>query len=87
MTRFELDQNGAGTQVNGTPMQWSTWNLLITKRDLNLYVKFGMKPHRNWKVSQVKEYFGIKGTGQTLLDRFMVIYNEHTIHNTNFKKN
>jgi len=86
MTRFELDQKtGNGTQVNGTPMKWSMWNLIVTKRDLNLWVKLGMKPNRNWKVSQVKEYFGIKGSGEVLLERFMVIYNENTIHNTNIK--
>ena len=32
--------------------------------------KFGMKPHRRWKVSQVKAYFGIKGNRDTLLKRF-----------------
>ena len=33
-----------------------------------------MKPTRAWKVSHVKNYFGIKGTGQKLLDNFMKIF-------------
>ncbi len=51
------------------------WNLICTKRDLSMYVKHNMKPHRGWKVSQVKKYFGIKGTGKNLLNRFLVLYN------------
>jgi hypothetical protein len=67
---------GKSVNVNGKPMRWSTWNLLVTKRDLNLYVNFGMKPHRHWRVTDVKKYFGIKGTGQNLLNNFMKLYNE-----------
>ena len=55
-------------------MNIAIWNLIHTKRDLNMYVKFGIKPTRAWKVSHVKNYFGIKGTGQKLLDNFMEIY-------------
>jgi len=29
-----------------------------------------MKPNRAWKVSHCKKYFGIKGSGQKLLDEF-----------------
>jgi|TARA_R100000789_G_scaffold44460_1_gene45560 hypothetical protein len=51
------------------------WNLICTKRDLSMYVKHNMKPHRKWKVTDVKKYFGIKGTGKLLLGRFLVLYN------------
>ena len=84
ISQYQTDELiGEGTTVNGTPMKWSKWNLIITKRDLNLYVKFGMKPHRGWRVTDVKKYFGIKGTGEKLLANFMEIYNEATTHNTN----
>lgn len=79
ISQFETDELiGNSTSVNGVPMKWSKWNLIITKRDLTMWVKFGMKPHRHWRVTDVKKYFGIKGTGQNLLDNFMKIYNEHT---------
>jgi len=65
--------------VNGTPMGQAVWNLLCTKRDLTLWTKIGMKPHRHWKVTNVKKYFGIKGTGENLMKQFMVIYDN--IHN------
>ena len=48
--------------------------LVSTKRDLDLYINYKVKPTRAWKVSHVKNYFGIKGTGLKLLDNFMEIY-------------
>ena len=60
--------------VNGSPMGYAIWNLICSKRDLELWTKIGMKPTRHWKVTTVKKYFGIKGTGDKLLERFMVIF-------------
>jgi len=36
------------------------YNLVVSIRDLKLW-KMGLKPHRYWKISDVKRYFGIKG--------------------------
>tara|TARA_R100000479_G_scaffold144514_1_gene79981 strand:+ start:612 stop:923 length:312 start_codon:yes stop_codon:yes gene_type:complete len=60
--------------VQGSPMPHAIWNLMVSKRDLTLWCKIGMKPHRGWKVSDVKRYFNITGTGENLLARFMKIY-------------
>ena len=65
--------------LNGKPMGQAVWNLLCTKRDLELWTKKGMKPHRRWKVTDVKKYFGIKGNGENLMKQFMLIYDN--IHN------
>ena len=65
--------------LNGKPMGHAVWNLLCTKRDLTLWTETGMKPHRRWKVSTVKKYFGIKGNGANLMEQFMLLYNN--IHN------
>lgn len=62
--------------VNGSPMPTAIWNLIISKRDISNYVRLGMKPHRHWRVTDFKNYFGIKGTGQNLFDRFMVLYTD-----------
>lgn len=66
---------GNTLQVNDGHMPTAIWNLIISKRDLYGYLR-GWKPHRHWKVTNVKKYFGIKGTGQTLVDRFMVLYTD-----------
>ncbi len=41
-----------------------------------MWCKFGMKPNRYWKVSDVKKYFGITGTRENLYDRFIEMYGD-----------
>jgi|TARA_R100000149_G_scaffold59122_1_gene28114 hypothetical protein len=60
-------------EMNGKPMGQAVYNMIITKRDLSLYL-VGMKPHRRWKVTDVKKYFGIKGSGQKLMGQFNLVY-------------
>ena len=64
---------GEGMPVNGNFMPYAIWNMACSYRDINMWVAFKMKPHPNWKISQCKEYFGIKGNGQKLLDQFEAI--------------
>ena len=59
-----------------TEVNRGEYNLIVTMRDLQLYVKVNMKPHRNWRVSDVKKYFALKGNGQVLLDRFIALSDE-----------
>lgn len=49
-------------------MNSGIYNLLLTRRDLSIYVKADMRPHRNWKLKDVRQYFGIKGSATELLD-------------------
>ena len=72
-TQFVADLLSPPMSVNGNPMSHGVWNMIITKRDLSMWTKHKMKPHRNWKVSQVKAYFGIKGSGQKLLNQFLAL--------------
>ena len=54
------------------------WNLSLSIRDLKLYSK-GIKPHRRWKITPVKKYFGMTGHKEVLLeklDRLHEIINE-----------
>ena len=61
-------------EVNGSPMGGAIWNLIVSKRDLTMWCNHGYKPHRHWKVTDVKKYFGIKGTGERLLANFEGLY-------------
>jgi hypothetical protein len=45
----------------GKTMKHCIYNLIVTRRDVKLWAKFGMKPHYGWKITDVKNYFGIKG--------------------------
>ena len=58
-TKFEADF-GSEMSVNGAPMSHAYWNLIVSIRDCKLYSK-GIKPHRFWKISDVKWYFGVTG--------------------------
>lgn len=49
-------------------------NIACTKRDLSMWAKHKMKPHRHWRVSDVKWYFGIKGNGKNLLEQYLIIF-------------
>lgn len=55
--------------INGKQSSRAIYNLIVTKRDVNLYANLGMKPHRFWKISDVKNYFGIKGNKQAVKDK------------------
>lgn len=50
-------------ETNGVNKGW--YNLIVSIRDLKLY-EFGMKPNSAWKISDVKTYFGIKGTATSM---------------------
>jgi len=65
-TKFAEDM-ATNTQVNGKPMPWGYWNLLLSIRDCRLYSK-GIKAHRNWKISDVKWYFGISGGAEKMAE-------------------
>jgi len=51
----------------GGALSKGTYNLIISIRDCKFWLR-GMKPHRHWKVSQVKAYFGIKGNKEKLVE-------------------
>lgn len=62
--------SGSSMSVNGNPMSHAVWNLICSHRDLKMWCNLGMKPHRHWKASQVKTYFGLKGNKAKLLEQF-----------------
>ena len=66
-TKFEADF-GSEMSVNGAPMSHAYWNLIVSIRDCKLYSK-GIKPHRFWKISDVKWYFGVKGNATQIVER------------------
>ena len=57
----DLIDESKAISINGTLTPKGYYNLIVSIRDLGLY-EGGIKPHKNWKISDVKAYFGIKGT-------------------------
>ena len=58
--------------TNNNGVNRGLFNLIVSIRDLKLYSK-GMKPHRGWKVTSVKKYFGIKGNTIKVLNNLEYI--------------
>ena len=53
--------------------QMAIYNLITSKGALRLWCK-GIKPNRNWKISQVKKYFGMNGSKEVLKDKLHLLY-------------
>jgi len=65
-------ENCPMTNVNGTPMPYPIWNLIISIRDCKMYAR-GMKPTRSWKITDVKNYFGITGSAEKCAEQLEAI--------------
>ena len=72
-TQFYADLSKS-LRLNNNNTSKGYYNLLVTIRDCKLYA-IGLKPHRNWKISDVKKYFGIKGNAQQLANQLEEIKN------------
>ena len=66
-TQFMTDL-GIDLDVNGHNMGRGMYNLIVSIRDVSLYSK-GIRPHRMWKITAVKKYFGIKGSTEKCLEQ------------------
>ena len=44
------------------------YNLIISKGAVQLWTK-GIKPNSNWRISDVKRYFGMNGNAETLYNK------------------
>lgn len=71
---MDMVDESKNMNVNTKPMARGMWNLILSKRDCSLYSK-GIKPHRNWKITDVKRYFGIKGSASEMAEQLSEIYN------------
>lgn len=78
----DLIDESKAINVNGSMMPRGYYNLIVSIRDLSLY-EVGMKPHRHWKISHVKAYFGIKGTATQMKEELKAIKEVLTQTNSN----
>lgn len=66
-TQFQIDL-GESLNVNDGQMPRGVWNLLLSIRDVSLFTK-GIKPHRMWRLKDVKWYFGVTGGKDKVLEQ------------------
>jgi len=77
MTQFEKDLE-KDLNINGKASSKGMWNLIVSRRDLGLWSRIGMKPNRHWKVTDVKKYFGLKGNKEKIYEDICKMVEEHT---------
>ena len=65
MTQYQLDLEKP-LYINGAKSTRAFYNLVVSIRDVKLW-KAGIKPHRAWRISDVKNYFGVKGNAEEVL--------------------
>jgi len=73
-TQFEIDWYKP-MNINGMESNKGYYNLILTIRDLGLYTEVGLKPHRHWRLKDVKKYFGITGSASSMLTRLQEFKN------------
>ena len=81
MTRYEQDQKIA-IKINDSIATRAWYNLVVSIRDVKLW-KAGMRPHRHWRITDVKKYFGVKGNTQKVLDQLVTLKEEYETGKTN----
>jgi hypothetical protein len=67
---FWADYCNDAKKINfdGNVIPKAYYNLIVSIRDCGLH-NIGMKPHRFFKISDVKKYFGLKGNSKTFADQ------------------
>ena len=81
MTAYEQDQKIA-IKINNSIATRAWYNLVVSIRDVKLW-KAGMKPHRHWRITDVKNYFGVKGNTQKVLDQLVTLREAYETEESN----
>ena len=53
--------------------KFAMYNLITSKGAVKLWTK-GIKPNRNWRISDVKRYFGMNGNAEVLHGKLVKLY-------------
>jgi len=61
--------------VDGVKVTVGFYNLILSIRDVKMFCR-GMKPYKEWRLKDVKEYFGIKGNKFTVAKQLQAIYDD-----------
>lgn len=75
MTQYEKDQEIRIQTDNGFITRGNL-NLIISKRDVSLFCR-GLKPNRHWRLKDVKDYFGLKGSKESILAQLTKMVEEN----------
>ena len=75
MVPFEKDLS-TPFNCNGVEISKAYYNLVISIRDVKLFCA-GLKPHRYWRLKDVKTYFGVKGNKENVLKQLELMKKQY----------
>ena len=70
MTQYEKDLKRY-INFNNSSMRLAHYILLLSIREVKIWKSERRKPYINWRLKQVKEYFGIKGNSDFVLQQLL----------------
>ena len=73
MKPINIDEDCQFLKDAKTNNQMAMWNLITSKSAVKLWTK-GIKPNRHWRLTDVKNYFGMNGNAETLLEKLKVLH-------------
>ena len=73
MKPIEIDEDCKFLKDLQKNQQMAMYNLITSKGAVKLWTK-GIKPNRHWKITDVKNYFGMNGNAETLLEKLKVLH-------------
>ena len=73
MKPIEIDEDCRFLKDLQDNQQMAMYNLITSKSAVKLWTK-GIKPNRHWRITDVKNYFGMNGNAETLLEKLKVLH-------------
>ena len=73
MKPIEIDEDCKFLKDLQKNQQMAMYNLITSKGAVKLWTK-GIKPNRHWRLTDVKNYFGMNGNAETLLEKLKVLH-------------
>ena len=73
MKPINIDEDCQFLKDAKTNNQMAMYNLITSKGAVKLWTK-GIKPNRHWKITNVKNYFGMNGNAETLLTKLETLH-------------
>lgn len=70
MTQYEKDQKRY-IDFDGSSMIRAHYILLLSIREVKIWKSERRRPYISWRLKQVKEYFGIKGSSDFVLQQLL----------------
>ena len=83
MKPINIDENCQFLKDCNNNSTRAMYNLIVSKGAMQLWTK-GIKPNSNWRISDVKRYFGMNGNAETLYNKLETL---HEILNNKGEKN